>query len=375
MAIFHLSIRPISRAKGHSAVAQIAYDTRCKLTDDRTGQKHDWSKHKQDVIAWQIIGPKMTPGELAARAEQAERRWDARVGRAMDVALPHELTPKAQWDLLRGFGLQLRDEYGAALCVSLHHPNTKGDQRNAHGHIFMTSRVVDEDGDFSKTKIRSLDDRKLGPVEVERIREMWEVRCNRALRKAGLAENVTRHSLKAQGIDRPATQHLGPKAVAMTRNGCRPRKAETNREIFSASRRMAEIESQLQHLKTHAHRVSHKQSARPQIRADAKSNLAAASDPHRSTFKRKTYGMAVRGKSRITYHGNRPAGNHPRPWLAHSNPARELADLVARGPSIGRIAPGHYFRGGQLLVGLLRTLRAVIRILEVEQRTRTRVSF
>ena len=225
MAIFHLSIRPISRAKGHSAVAQIAYDTRCKLTDDRTGQKHDWSKHKQDVIAWQILGPKMTPGELATRAEQAERRWDARVGRAMDVALPHELSPKAQWDLLRGFGLQLRDEYGAALCVSLHHPNTKGDQRNAHGHIFMTGRVVDEDGDFSKTKIRSLDDRKLGPVEVERIREMWEMRCNRALRKAGLSEDVTRHSLKAQGIDRPATQHLGPKAAAMTRNGCRLRKA------------------------------------------------------------------------------------------------------------------------------------------------------
>ena len=48
----------------------------------------------------------------------------------------------------------------------------------------MTSRVVDEDGDFSKTKIRSLDDRKLGPLEVERIREMWEMRCNRALRKS-----------------------------------------------------------------------------------------------------------------------------------------------------------------------------------------------
>ena len=104
--------------------------------------------------------------------------WDARVGRAMDVALPHELNSKAQWDLLRGFGLQLRDTYGAGLCVSLHHPNTKGDQRNVHGHIFMTSRAVDEEGNFSKTKIRSLDDRKLGPVEVERIREMWEVRCN-----------------------------------------------------------------------------------------------------------------------------------------------------------------------------------------------------
>jgi hypothetical protein len=233
MAIFHLSIRPISRAKGHSADAQIAYDTRCKLTNSRRGEKHDWSKHKRDVIEWQIIGPKIAPGELAMRAEQAEKRWDARVGRAMDVALPHELSSKAQWDLLRGFGLQLRDTYGAALCVSLHRPNTKGDQRNAHGHIFMTSRVVDEDGDFAKTKIRNLDDRKLGPIEVERIREMWELRCNRALRKAGSAENVSRHSLKAQGIDRPASQHLGPKATAMSRNGCRPRKAEANRKLSS----------------------------------------------------------------------------------------------------------------------------------------------
>ena len=368
MAIFHLSIRPISRAKGHSADAQIAYDTRCKLTNERTGERHDWSRHKQDVIEWQIIGPKITPGELAMRAEQAEKRWDARVGRAMDVALPHELSKKAQWDLLRGFGLQLRDTYGAALCVSLHHPNAKGDNRNVHGHIFMTSRVVDDEGNFSKTKIRSLDDRKLGSIEVERIREIWELRCNRALRKTGLLECVNRHSLKGQGIKRPAAQHLGPKATAMTRNGCRLRKAETNEEIFSASRRMAEIERQLQHLKkNHAHRVSNKQSARPQIRADAKPNLAATSNPHRSDSKRKTYGMAVRGESRITYHGNRPPGDHPRPRLAHSNPARELADLLARGASIGRIAAGHRFRGGQLLVGFLRTLRAVVRSLELGQ--------
>ena len=41
--------------------------------------------------------------------------------------------------------------------------DTKGDQRNAHGHIFMTSRVVDEDGDFSKTKIRSLEIANVAP--------------------------------------------------------------------------------------------------------------------------------------------------------------------------------------------------------------------
>ncbi len=374
MAVFHLSIRPISRAKGHSALAQIAYDTRCKLTNERTGEKPDWSKHKQDVIQWQIIGPNMQPGELAARSEQAEKRWDARVGRAMDVALPNELSTKAQWDLLRGFGLQLRGTYGAALCVSLHHPNAKGDIRNVHGHIFMTSRAVDEDGNFSNRKIRHLDDRKLGPVEVERIREMWEIRCNRALRKAGFSEGVTRQSLQAQGINRPATHHLGPKATAIARNGCRLRKAEVNREIFTASRRMAEIEYQLQHLKKdHAHRVSNKESARPQIRANAKSNLAGTRDAHRSESKRKTYGVAVRGASRIAYHGNRSARNHPWARLAHSDPARELADLLARGASIGRIAPGHYFRGGQLLVGFLRTLRAALRSLEINKQQRARI--
>ena len=273
MAIFHLSIRPISRAKGHSAVAQVAYDTRGKLTNERTGEKHDWSKHKADVIEWQIVGPAMQPGELAARAERAEKRWDARVGRAMDVALPHELNTKAQWELLRGFGLQLRDTYGAGLCVSLHHPNTKGDHRNVHGHIFMTARAVDEDGNFSKAKIRALDDRKLGPAEVERIREMWEMRCNRALRKAGVSEGVNRISLKAQGIDRPATKHLGAKASAMSRNGCRMRKAEINQLISSDSRRLAEINRQLKQLKTHANRISRRQSAQHQIPAATKSNL------------------------------------------------------------------------------------------------------
>ena len=64
---------------------------------------------------------------------------------------------------------------------------------------------------------------------------------------------------------------------------------------------------------------------------------------------------------------NRPPGDRPRPRLAYSDPARELAHLLARGASIGRIAAGHHFRGGQLLVGLLRTLRAVVRVLETQQ--------
>jgi hypothetical protein len=367
MAIFHLSIRPISRAKGHSAVAQIAYDTRNKLTNERTGEKHDWSKHKADVIDWQVIGPAMQPGELAARAEQAEKRWDARVGRAIDVAVPHELSAKAQWDLVRGFGLQLRDTYGVALCVSLHRPNAKGDDRNVHGHIFMTTRAVDAAGNFSKTKIRNLDDRKLGPIEVERIREMWEVRCNRALRRAGVSETVNRHSLKIQGVDRPATKHLGAKATAMTRNGCRMRKAEINELISSDSRRLAEIKSQLNQLKNHDHRPRRQIHRTQSTSASEKPDMAGTGKARRSPPKCPTDGVAVSGKSGIARHGNRPAGNRARSRSARPNPAGELARLLAGGASIGRIGQGHHFRGGQLVVGLLRTLRVVIRILEIEQ--------
>jgi hypothetical protein len=367
MAIFHLSVRSISRAKGHSAVAQIAYDTRSKLINERTGEKHDWSKHKAEVIDWQIIGPAMQPGELAMRAEQAEKRWDARVGRAMDVAVPHELSTKAQWDLVRGFGLQLRDTYGAALCVSLHRPNAKGDDRNVHGHIFMTTRAVDADGSFSKTKIRDLDDRKLGPAEVERIREMWEVRCNRALRKAGVSETVNRHSLKIQGVDRPATKHLGAKATAMTRNGCKMRKAEINALISSDSRRMAEITSELNQLKNHVNRLSRRPSQASRLRATTKPSMGATRLPNRSQSECPTDGVAVSGKSGAADHRNRPAGNRSRARPARPYAGRELARLLAGGASIGRIAQGHHFRGGQFLVGLLRTLRVVIRILEIEQ--------
>lgn len=366
MAIFHLSIRPISRGKGHSAFAQIAYDTRIKLTDERTGQKHDWSKHKADVIESQIIGPAMTPGHLAAAAEGAEKRYDARVGRAMDVALPHELGTKEQWALLRGFGLQLRDTYGCAVCVNLHHPNVKGDSRNTHGHIFMTARAVDEKGNFSSHKIRCLDDRKAGPLEVERIREMWETRCNRALKKEGHSETVNRQSLKAQGIERPPSQHLGPQIAAMSRAGRKMRKAEINKAIFSESRRLAEINDNLNQLKHHGNRSTGTQT-RKKPRTHQKPSMAANREAHRPPSPRQTYGVAVRGKPRVSYGGNRPDRTHPQPRAAHQDPARKLARFLVRGNDLSRLALGHHFRRGQLLVGSLRLLRTLIRILENEQ--------
>ena len=56
------------------------YDTRSTLVDERTGQKHDWSKRHSDVIKSQIIGPVMTPRQLAVGAEwrksDTTRMWE-----------------------------------------------------------------------------------------------------------------------------------------------------------------------------------------------------------------------------------------------------------------------------------------------------------
>ena len=145
-----------------------------------------------------------TPGGMAVP-------WDARVGRAMDVALPHELNTKAQWELLRG----VRPSIARHLWLGALREPAPSEYEGRPSQCPRTYFHDDPRGGRGrqfKAKIRALDDRKLGPVEVERIREMWELRCNRALRKAGMSEGVNRGSLKAQGIDRPATKHLGSKA-------------------------------------------------------------------------------------------------------------------------------------------------------------------
>ncbi len=55
--------------------------------------------------------------------------------------------------------------------------------------------------------------------------------------------------------------------------------------------------------------------------------LAVTSNPRQSKRKRKTYGMAVRGESLVTYHGNRAPRNHPRPRLAY--PDRQESWLIS----------------------------------------------
>src|SRR3546814_3722253 len=71
MAIFHLSVKVISRAAGRSAVAAAAYRSAERLHDERLDRAHDFT-NKSGVVHSEVLLPEHAPDEWRDR----ERQWD-----------------------------------------------------------------------------------------------------------------------------------------------------------------------------------------------------------------------------------------------------------------------------------------------------------
>ena len=232
MAIFHCQAKAISRSSGRSATASAAYRSGELITDRRTGEIYDYEK-KQGVGYKEIITPdgsQIDRSELWNRAEEAEKRKDAKVAREWELGLPSELTHKQRVDLACQFALELVKRYGVAADVCLHVPGRGGDQRNHHAHILTTTRIYEAGALGEKTRV--LDSPRTSGQEVEFMRQTWAELANKALEKAGYAERIDARSLKAQGIGREPTQHLGPAATAMERRGIKTERGDLNRSLL-----------------------------------------------------------------------------------------------------------------------------------------------
>lgn len=244
MAIYHASTKPIARSAGRSAVAAAAYRAGVELVDARTGLVHDYTR-KGGVELTDILTPDGQGAErnvLWDAAEQAEKRKDARTAREWIVALPAELDAGQRRDLARDFAQALVERYGVAADLAIHAPDREGDNRNHHAHILTTTRQVSRapDGGLvlgAKAHIELSDkarrERGLGAAadEVKAVRELWEHTANAALERAGVDARIDARSLEAQGIDREATQHLGPVASEMERRGKASDRGDGNREV------------------------------------------------------------------------------------------------------------------------------------------------
>lgn len=229
MAIFHCQAKAISRAAGRSATGAAAYRAGVYLKDERTGEVHDYSR-KKGVEYSEIITPDgstIDRSELWNRAEEAEKRKDAKVAREWELALPAELNAVERKMLAQNFARELASRYGVAADVCIHEPSRDGDERNHHAHILTTTRTFTGGSLGEKTRI--LDSPKTSGKEVEKMRSTWAEIVNCALERAGHSARIDARSLKAQGIHREPTHHLGPTATAMERRGVRTERGDLNR--------------------------------------------------------------------------------------------------------------------------------------------------
>ena len=243
VAIYHLSVKLVTRGAGRSATAAAAYRAATRVHDERTGLVFDYSR-KRGVEHTEIVLPSAQReaawahdrARLWNAAETAEKRKDARVAREYEVALPHELNAAQRRDLVRAFAQDLAERHGGAIDVAIHRPHREGDTRNHHAHLLATTRVVTDDGLGSKTSIEWKDaDRarrglEAGRVEVTAIRSRWAAIVNEHLEEHGHAARIDHRSLDAQGVDREPTYHKGPAVTAIERRGEDARVTERMRE-------------------------------------------------------------------------------------------------------------------------------------------------
>lgn len=104
----------------------------------------------------------------------------------------------------------------ALLAVSIGDSNIalhKQDTNNPHAHILLTMREVSSEG-FGK-KNRGWNKKELLKV----WRGSWATECNKALYSAGSASRITHKSLKAQGVKREPTKHLGKRKSILLKGG------------------------------------------------------------------------------------------------------------------------------------------------------------
>ena len=108
MALYHFSVKQVSRGKGQTVVNSAAYISGQKLYNDYYVQTHDYTK-KSGVVFTEILTPEYVPERLTDRetlwneVEKVEKSKRAQLAYSFDIALQNELTLDENIELARAF--------------------------------------------------------------------------------------------------------------------------------------------------------------------------------------------------------------------------------------------------------------------------------
>ena len=224
-------MKPMARSSGRSVIGSVAYRSGEKLTNERDGITHDYSRRDGVESATLVLpGEREEPrGEFWNRVEAHHKRGDAVPGREIQVALPAELEPEARRALAIEYARDLSTRYGVGVDVAVHRPHGEGDERNHHAHIVMTACRVEPDGTLGK-KVVELDPihckRHELPTPAEYERSRWQELTNGALEQAHRPERIDHRSRAGQGLEGPAQEKMGPAVTAIERRAEREARVE-----------------------------------------------------------------------------------------------------------------------------------------------------
>jgi hypothetical protein len=256
--MYHATTSAVSRGAGGSVCAKGAYIGGEEITNEITGEIHNYTK-KQGVEHTEVILPSgidktISSSDLWNKAELAENRKDARIGREWVIGLPCELDKEQRKELAQNLAKDLAERYQVATQIAVHEPNKQGDQRNYHVHILTTTRKIDQDLNLTSKSDIELDRKqcaKLGistsQEQIIECRERIANRINQSLEFANIQKQVSHLSYKDQGIDKIPTKHLGKSATQLERKGIKTEIGEYNRSAI----RMNELKIALESIKTH----------------------------------------------------------------------------------------------------------------------------
>lgn len=231
MAIFHLNVKTVSRGSGGSASGSQEYqDREGKHAKDKaevlakdSGNMPDWAKSQPSEYWW---------------AADVYERANARLCKRVEFALPRELGPETQKQLVSEFAKKLTDTTDGPLPYSyaIHRGHGQG---NPHCHLMISERVNDGQTrsreDWFK-RANPVNPAKGGARKTEALkpkewlmetRSIWQNQANRALEQAGHKARIDHRTLEAQGIDRAPGKHRGVALNAMLNKGkLEPREVE-----------------------------------------------------------------------------------------------------------------------------------------------------
>ena len=299
IAIYHCSIKIVSRGKGKSAVAAAAYRSGEKLTNEWDGLTHDYTK-KGGVVHSEILLPAHAPPAFSDRStlwnsvELSEKSNNAQLAREVEIALPVELSGEEQTRLVREYCSSQFVSKGMIADFNLH--DTGGG--NPHAHILLTMRPMDEKGawlpkskkeyvlDENGEKIRLPSGRyKTRKVDLmdwnnrenaEVWRRAWADLANEYLAQNNRPERIDHRSYERQGIDQLPTVHVGVAASQMEKKGIVTERGELNRSINAANRILREIRRLVRGLKDWIAELKERKAALLEALAEAR---AQASEP------------------------------------------------------------------------------------------------